>query len=249
MATLKETMDRVARHCSLTPPSDWITTTNASYVEIKDFLEETVDELLERVDWPSPIGKTSDITGVGTPSSSGNYSTHSLATDFKRLQRGGYSVWEETNTRRIASPVSQDGQWQYLDAVGSAGAYRFYRVQGDEDAGFTIDLFRALTANDTVKVNYISKNWLRLVADSTLSATWADANDTLLLPRRLVELGCVWRFRARKGMGYQDVYAQYEIELTRRANDARTSRSVNMGSAADGGHPMRVPVPDFIPSS
>ena len=250
MATVKDAMDRAARYCSLTPPSDWITTTQASYVEFKDFLDDTVDELLERIDWPSPIGKVSDISGPGTPSSSGNYSTHSLASDYKRLMRGEFAVWEQSNTRRKGVPITQDGQWQYLDEVGSAGAWRYYRVQGDEDDGFTIDLFRAVSATETIKVNYISKYWLRLASDDSLTNDWMSADDTLLLPRRLVELGVVWRFRQRKGLGYNDVYGQYEIELTRRANDYRTARRIDMGNSTMGEvHPMRVPVPDFIPSS
>jgi len=248
MATIKEAMDRAARECSLTPPSDWISTTSATYVEMLDFLDETVEELLDRIDWPAPIGATSTITGPGTASSSGNYSTHSLPSGMKRIKRDNWAVWESSNTRRMAVPISTDGQWGYLDTVGSAGAWRYYRTAGDEDAGFTIDFFRALSATETMSVNYVSKNWLRLASDSTEAATWADAADTLLLPRRLIELGVVWRFRQRKGLGYQDKYAEYEIRLTRAANDYRKSRSISFGGS-DGSHPMRVPVPDFIPSS
>lgn len=249
MATVKQAMDRAARECSVTPPDDWISTTGATYTELLDFLDETVEELLDRIDWPSPIGATSEITGPGTVSSSGNYSTHSLPAAMKRIKRDDWAVWEATNTRRMGVPISTDGQWQYLDTVGSAGAWRYYRTAGDEDAGFTIDFFRALTSSETMNVNYVSKNWLRLASDSSASDTWADAADTLLLPRRLIELGVVWRFRQRKGLGYQDKYAEYEIRLSRAANDYRKVRKVTFGGGGDGLHPMRVPVPDFIPSS
>lgn len=249
MATVKQAMDKAARECSLTPPDDWISTANATYVEMKDFLDDTVDELLDRVDWPSPIGATSSITGPGTLSSSGNYSTHSLPSATKRIMRDDWSVWEESNTRRRAVSISMDGQWGYLDTVGSAGAWRYYRTAGDEDSGFTIDFFRAVTATETMQVNYVSKNWLRLASDSSASDTWTDANDTLLLPKRLIELGVVWRFRQRKGLGYQDKYGEYEIRLTRTANDYRKTRKIGFGGPDADYHPMRVPVPDIIPSS
>lgn len=248
MATVKEAMDRAARQCSITPPSDWITPVQTTYLEMKDFLAETVGELLDRVDWPAPISAVSQITGPGTAVS--NYSQHDLPAAYKRLQRNEWAVWEESNTRRTCTPIQNDGQWQYLDQVGSAGAYRYYRVKGDEDAGFQIEFFRALSSSQTVNVNYVSKNWLRLNSDSSLASTWTDVADTLLLPRELIELGVIWRFRRRKGIGYADMLAEYETKLTRKANDYRTSRSINFGGLQhEHAHPMRVPVPDYIPSS
>lgn len=245
MATIKEVMDEAARECSITPPSDWVGSTEPRYVELRGFLNRTARELLERVDWPSPIGATASISGPGTEIS--NYSQHDLPSGFGRLMRDDFAVYETTTTRRRCVPVSSDGQWTHLDQVGSAGAYRYYRTAGDEQDGFTIDFFRALTASQTVKVQYVSKYWLK--SDGTETDTWTTNDDTLLLPRELIDLGVIWRFRRRTGLAYQDVYGEYEQRLSRIVNDARNRRGIPFGGDTEPVHPMRVPVPDFIPPS
>jgi hypothetical protein len=245
MATLKDVMDSAARECSITPASDWVSTTSERYIELKGHMYKTARELIERIDWPSPLGAVATITGPGTVTS--NYSTHTLPAAFSRLQRDDYAVYETTNTRRRCVPVSLAGEWTHLDEVGSAGAYRYYRTAGDEEAGFTIDFFRALSASEEVKVHYVSKNWILTSGNGT--DEWANAADTILLPRELVELGVIWRFRRRSGLAYLDVYGEYEQRLSRLANDAKVRRSINFGGDNEPAHPMRVPVPDFIPSA
>jgi hypothetical protein len=246
MATLKEVMDEAARECSITPATDWISTTDARYLELRGHMYRTARELLERIDWPEPISAVSTITGPGTVTS--NYSTHSLPAAFGRLQRDSFAVYETTNTRRRCVPVSTAGEWTHLDEVGSAGAYRYYRIAGDEEAGFTIDFFRALSATQEVKVHYVAKNWI-VTTGSTETDEWANIADTILLPRDLIELGVVWRFRRRSGLAYLDVYGEYEQRLARLSNDYKVRRSLNFGGDSEPAHPMRVPVPDFIPSS
>ena len=240
MATIAAAMDVAARQCSLAVPALWTTNTQTSYMELKDFLYETTDELLDRVDWPPNVSATATLSGTGA-------TTYSLPSDFRRVHRDEMAVFETTNTRRMCVPVPQDGTWEYLNEVGSAGAYRYFRIEGDEEAGFTIDFFRALDSGETVKVQYVKDRWLKTGGND--SKTWTTDDDTLLLPRRLIELGVVWRFRRRKGLGYQDVYSEYEMRLSRAANDYRNRRKISFGNEGPEVHPMRVPVPDYIPSS
>ncbi len=240
MATVASAMNKAARHCSYSPPSAWVTATQFQWMELKDFLEETAEELLDRVDWPPNIGASATISGTGA-------TTYSLPSDFKRLMRDPMAVYESSNTRRACVPVSSDGVWQYLDDVGSAGAYRYFRVEGDEEDGFTIDFERALDSGETVYVQYVKDRWLKTSGND--SKVWTTEEDTLLLPSRLIELGVVWRFRRRKGLGYQDVYSEYEMRLARLANDYRNRRKIVYGDPGAEVHPMRVPVPDYIPSS
>lgn len=240
MATVKKAMDRASRQCSVRTPADWISTTQDTYLELKDFLEETIEDVLDRVDLPSPIGDEQTIAGDGS-------TTYNLDASLKRIMRDSWAVFETTDTRRRCVPVQMDGQWAYLNEVGTAGAYRYYRTAGDEEAGYTIDFYRALESGDEVKVQYVSKYWL--LSSSVESDTWSNAADTLLLPRRLIELGVIWRYRRRKGLGYADVNGEYETKISRMINDARNTRSIYFGSQVEDQHPMRVPVPDIIPSS
>lgn len=240
MATVAEVMNKVARECRVSAPNSWITATTLTYMELKDLLQETVDELLERVDWPDPITKDTTITGTGVE-------TYALPADFKRLTRDELTVYEETTTRRAGIPVSSRGAWTHLQQIGSADGNRYYRTSGDEEAGFEISFFQTPATGDSIIASYVSKNWLTIA--SVEGADWSDEAATLLLPRRLIELGVVWRFRRRKGLPYLDRYNEYEGIIARQANDKKGIRSIRFGDDADQPLPMRVPVPDFIPSA
>lgn len=238
MATVAEVMDEAARECSLTPPTSWITTTTASFLEFKQFLTETVDEVLERVDWPDPIAQDTTITGDDT-------ADYDLPSDFKRLTRDPLTVYEATRTRRAGIPVTSNGQWTHLNDIGSADGNRYFRLSGDEEDGFVIEFYPTPATGDSITVSYISKNWLK--SAGTAGATWLTADDTLLLPKRLIKSGVIWRFRRRKGLAYADRLAEYEGILARMRNDARVIRSVDMGGGGAMRNPFDIAIPDYIP--
>lgn len=238
MATVKDVMDKAARGCSVTPPTSWITSTALTFMELKDLLSDTVEELLDRIDWPDPITKNTVITGTGVES-------YALPADFKRLTRDPLAVYETTTTRRAGIPVSTNGAWTHLQQIGSAGGDRYYRTSGDEESGYEIAFYQYPATGASITVSYVSRNWLSL--SGTEGYQWTNVAATLLLPARLVELGVVWRFRRRKGLPYADRYNEYEAKLARLANDARGVRSVNMAGGRGMRNPLDVPVPDFIP--
>lgn len=240
MPTVAEVMDEAARECSLTPPVSWITASTLSHVEMKDFLRDTADELLERIDWPAPIATDYEITGDGTVD-------YSLPSDFKRLTRDDFAVYESTGTRRRCIPVHSNGVWTCLVEHNAAGGNRYFRTNGDEESGYEIEFFDYPTSGNTITVSYISKNWLTHAGAA--ASTWQDVADTLLLPKRLVKMGVIWRFRRRKGLPYADRMAEYEAELARKANDSRVIRTIDMTGGGSRQSPFDIPVPDSIPSS
>ena len=241
MATVVDVMNKAARECSVTAPSSWIAATTTTYLELKDFLADTVDELLDRVDWPEPITQDTIITGTGVES-------YALPSDFKRLTRDDFAVYETTTSRRAGIPITSNGDWTFLQDVGSAGGNRYYRITGNEEDGYDIGFYQFPATGDSITVAYVTYNWLS--SGGTPGRVWSDPTATLLLPRRLVEMGIVWRFRRRKGLPYQDRLNEYEGNLIRLANDARGVRKIAFGESSNpDAKPMRVPVPDFIPSS
>lgn len=237
MSTVAAVMDRAARMCRVDPPTNWMLDTSTTYADLKDALAETVDELLQRVDWPDPITRDVTITGTGAE-------TYPLPSDFKRLTRDSLAVYETTTTRRAGIPVRTNGEWTLLKDLGSAGGDRYYRVSGDEDNGFEISFYREPQASDNIIVSYVSKNWLAI--GGIQGDEWTDASATLLLPQSLIVKGVVWRFRRDKGLSYADRLNEYEADLSRRANDMRGVRKINMGGPTTRS-PFDIPVPDYIP--
>lgn len=240
MTTIAAAMNRAARQCSVTPPSAWVTSTDPTIVELKDYLDETVGDILDRCDLPSPIGAEYDIPADGSE-------TYGLPEGFRRLMRDPHAVFEKSNQRRPLTPVSRDGEWTHLKEIGSTGAERFYRMTGYE-GNYSISIFQEPDASVEIVVAYVTENW-KATAAGEVGSIWGAEDDVLLLPRKVVEAGVIWRFRERKGLPYQARYTDYEAQLGRLMNDRRTRRIIDLGGASHWRKPWDVPVPDFIPES
>ena len=236
MTTIVDVLNRIARHCSISAPSSWITAAADEHVEIRDdFLRECVDDLLDRVDWPQPVGAQVTITGTGVAS-------YALPADFRRLQRNAYSVYDE-QLDAPGIPVSTDGDWVELLDSGIAGADRFYRITG-YDGAWEIE-FEGEPTTDII-LSYVTKNWMA-TAGGTVGSMFTASDDVLILPERLIEVGTIWRWRERRGLPFQDKYNEFNMLLARHLNDVRGRRVVSFKR----GKPVRWQdrVPAFIPSA
>lgn len=240
MSKVSEVMDDVALECATSVPNSWISAaTTRTYAEFHSILRITARELLDRADWPNPVTKDAVIAGTDAE-------TYDLPADFRRLTFDDDTVFETTRTRGSAIPVTSNGAWTALKLYGSAGGERYYRTSGDDSSGFDISFYRPLETGASIAVSYVAQNWLR--SGGNPADTWATVDDTLLLPDELIRLGCVWRFKRRKGFPYQDIMNEYEAKLARLANESRGKRTICFGDK-EPGLPMRVPVPDVIPSA
>lgn len=236
--TIKAAMDNAARTCRITPPSVWTSSTTPSVLELVALLYQTADELLERVDWS---GLTLDSTVTGTGGAS-----YSLPSDFKRLTRDESAVFETTPNRRRLVPITTNGDWTNMLQLQAAGGYRYYRIIGED----SIEFYRPLEdTTGVVKLSYVSTKWIK-DSGGTKIAAWSADTDTTLLPAKLLEMGVVWRFRRDKGLVYADRQAEFEMHLSRYANDTRGLRVIDMTgpNASDlNRQPIRTVLPDSLP--
>jgi len=241
MTLISDALNRVARQCSIDTPTSWAGATDDEYLAIRDdFLLETVDDILERVDLPSPLGAQVTITGDGSED-------YDLPANFKRLQRDPMAVYETTTNRRACIPVPDDGTWTHIKELGTAGVERYYRLKGYA-GNWTIGFYQNPTAGVSITVSYVTKNWM-VTDGGTQGAAFTSNDDILLLPRRLVEVGTVMRFRERNGLDFAPHRVEYETLINRFSNDSRTRRSINFGEPESRIAPWDVPVPDWIPSA
>lgn len=217
MTTVVDVLNRIARHCSISAPSSWVTATADEHVEIRDdFLRETVDDLLDRVDWPQPVGAQVTITGTGV-------ATYALPAGFRRLQRNPFSVYD-VSLDAPGIPITTDGDWVELLDSGVAGADRFYRLTGYEGA-YEIEVEAALDTGSELTLSYVSSNW-KATGAGVVGDMFTAADDVVILPPRLLEVGTIWRWRERKGLPFQDKYTEFNMLLGRYLNDIRGRRSV-----------------------
>ena len=239
MTQITEALNRIARQCGVQPPSSWVTATRTDHVEIRDdFLMETIVDIQDRVDLPSPIGKQTTITGTGAE----NYA---LPSDFHRVARDPFAVYDSALDRPVV-PIQADGEWTHIKDIGTTGVIRYYRIKG-YDGTWTIDLYSEPSAAVEVVVSYVSTLWMA-TAGGTAGTMFTAEDDVLLMPRRVVEAGTVWRFRERRGLPYLDKYNEYEALIARLSNDGRSRRSIDMGGRQTDVRWQDL-IPAFIPPS
>lgn len=233
---IKTYMDRAARQCSVTPPSNWITDTDTNIQVLMGCLEDEISELLDRHDW-NQCTLTESITGTGATS-------YDLPTHFRRLCRQPNAVYETTGNKRPLIELSNNADWTEMLAWNTTGGNRYYRLQGK-----SIEVYDALPTDNVVKVQYVSNRWV-LKDDGSTEAAWSNASlDQSFIPGILIQYGVKWRFRQHKRVSYVDDKALYEGTLARMIGDDTPKRRIDFSGPGRPTHPMRVPVPDRIPTS
>lgn len=215
MTLITDILDRAARQASVPAPSNWATSTEQAIAEMRDFLSETAEDILDRADLSGPHATTTTVAGTGD-------STYALPATFRRLVRDMRAVIEPGQSGRPSMPLADDGEWQRLSALGGTTAARYHRLTGTPGA-WSIEVLPALATGASLTLAYISTDWI-VGGGSAFTAT----TQSTTLPRRLVECGVVWRARERKGMPFDAKLAEYEALLA-------ASPLLSWGLAVPGG--------------
>lgn len=233
--SIHEAMDDAARECSITPPDNWLTTTDTTELQFLTFLRAAVDELLNRHAW-SAVSTDYTFNGPG--------STFALPSDFWRVAPEENALYETSPMRRVVDPMPNRGDWTETVAWNWTGVKRYYRLRNT-----TIEFIATLPNPCTIKMAYVQNTWAQTAGGSPLT-TWTNLTDISLLPGPLLRMDIIWRWRRHKGIIYADRKAEFETEFARYVGDDAPRRKVDItGPPIEIRHPMRVPVPDFIPSA
>jgi hypothetical protein len=233
---VKDYVDAAARECSITPPANWITATTSTEMQFKQFLADVARELLQRHEWAACAADTT-FTGGG--------SVYSLPVDYFRVFDDGDAVYEISPMRRPVKPMPNRGDWTVTKTWNWTGSQRYYRLLGS-----SIEFQATLPVGASVKMAYLKNTWAVSSDGVTPRSVWSNVADISYIPAYLLQLGIIWRWRRSKGLVYADRRSEFESELARCVGDDGNRRKVDFsGPSTDTGNPMRVPVPDFIPSS
>lgn len=234
MATVKQEIDDAAGECGITAlPSSWLGQ-NSDQLMMQRLLRAVVRDVIDRHDW---TGSSTTVTLQPTT----QLDVWGFPDDFHRLQRGENSVFEVSPNRRPVVPMVDDGDWQELNAWSAAGVQRYYRRTSQG-----LEFYRPVPAGATVKISYVTGGWVVGGASEWTSSNEATA--VPVFPSQLIRFGVISRWRRQKGLPYEAEQAEYESVLARSIGEDRPRRLFRTdGPSLQSPHPMRVPVPDFIP--
>lgn len=160
-------------------------------VKLRQFINETGDELARRVDW-SPLRKTVSIVGQGFSA------PYDLPADYSRLI-SGFAV--RVNNSAIRGGLTAD-EWNALRPI--AGIPRYFQTIANQIAFYPYP-----TEGTTIALTYQSERWVK--GNKTLLE---QDGDEALIPERLLEMGGIWRSKRHIGADYSDYLAEYEAAIT-----------------------------------
>ena len=215
MDLIKDSMDDVARECGVAVPSLWAANTDDTYMQIKMYLRQTANELLDRIDWQN-CTLNQVITGTATD-------TYALETDFKRPTRDKNTVYGNSPQRWAFAPITSNGDWTKLESWGALSTY-FYRFTGTN-----IEFSQTINSPDEITLSYVTKNWIS--SASVRVATWTTDLDETYLDGSLLYLGTTWRWKRKMGLDYASMMGEYETELSRRSADDRQRQKVDFNKS------------------
>lgn len=184
-------------------------------------------QLMRRHDWQGLVG-ASIFTSTATEFQSG-----SIPSDYDRI--AAYTkLWNVTAGKPYIGPIDVNTFMRLKLGSGvTAGSPGYWLI-----ALNAINIYPAPSAGDTLRFNYISKNYCQSSGGATQS-DWAADADTAMIPEHLMELGIVWRWLRAKGMDYAEEMAAYEREVEKAAS--RDRGPVN--AVVVDGQPRDFPVP------
>lgn len=150
------------------------------------------------------------------------------------------TFWDRTTSLPILGPVSEK-DWQTLKAFPVTGPYLQYRISEGKL------LINPVPAADTAAFEYKSTSWCQS-SGGTGQSKWAADSDTGRLDERLMTLGVIWRWKARKGLEYQEDFIAYERLVKDAMGRDKSARTLNAAAGPVDRLPgIIVPVGSWTP--
>lgn len=222
---------QAARRIGISPPTVVVASSDPQILQLLALANEEGQELSARYPWTA-LQNESTFTTVATESQ--GIITTLAGSSFRYILND--IMWDRTLLRPVFGPlVPQD--WQALKARNVNGPYAQFRIRGT-----SVLFIPAPVAGDTVAFEWISRNWVNVTSPVGTSATWTADADTGALDEEIMTQGLIWRWKATKGLNYEEDYMKYErLVADQTARDGGKAR-LNLGGGLNN-FPAGVLVP------
>ena len=200
--TLLTICQDAANLIGITAPDAVTSSTDTSTIQLEACANQEGRSQVQKYSWEVLIQEGSHTTIAAE--SQGAMTT--IATDFGRFSN--QTLWNRTTDRRYYGPITA-AKWQQILAVVSGGITNYFRIRGGN-----LLMHPTPTAGESVKFEYVSKNWVDTSGGSTANADkFSGDSQTTVLEEELVVLGVVWRFLKLKGLPYDQQFVDYQNSM------------------------------------
>jgi hypothetical protein len=212
--TILAVFEQLCPVIGLAVPTTVYGSTDREHVELQALANEMAVRIAKAHDW-TLLRTLKTYTGDATTTQ------HALPTDYMRMLKKA-QVWSSELTTPLTHIVDTD-YWLELDVRGiSLGVNRWTILGGN------MEIKPALDTAVTAKWYYIS-NLIVDPATGDNKALFTIDTDTFRLNERTLRLGCLWQWRANKGLPYGEDMANYEDALAQDIAQDQGSRLIRIG--------------------
>ncbi len=214
----------------LPEPSVVVTSTDENVKQMRVLVNREGQALSQRTQWQELIKEASHTTLAAELQGT----MASIAPNFRYVVNE--TMWNDDLQRPVPGSLTP-AQWQQLKVSDASGPYHAYRIQNK-----SLYLYPAPTAGETVKFEYMSKNWVLDVDGTTTKPVFVADDDTGLLDEEILTLGLIWRWKRATGLDYAEDYREYSVMLA--DAEARNTGNPIINASGRGSSRPPVSVPD-----
>ena len=219
--TLLTICQDAAKIIGITAPDAVTASTDTSVIQLNAVANQEGRALVERYDWEVLTKEGSKTTLAATSQGT----MVSIAADFGRFSNN--TMWNRTTDRTYHGPLT-GAQWQRILAVVSGGITNYFRIRGG-----SLLLHPTPPAGESIKFEYISKNWVDESGGAVADADkFTGDSQTSVLSEELITLGVIWRFLKIKGLPYDQQFMEYQSRLQEYTQSDGAKPILRMGGSS-----------------
>lgn len=199
MTALSACQDAISRLVARRPASVFASADEIC-VEIASLANEAAADIATSADWQA-------LTTLKIINGDGVTEEWSLPDDYDRMVLGT-DIHSSTWTRMRYAPVGTLDNWLDLKTLTPAIPPGYWHIMGGKIAFVPV-----VSSGDDARFYYISNKWARS-AGGTAKASFDRDDDTFALDERVLTLSLIWRWKAMKGMTYDEDIKSYDLALS-----------------------------------
>jgi len=189
-------------------------------VEISSLANEAAADIAKAADWQA-------LTTLNVINGDGVTEAWPLPDDFDRMVNGS-DIHSSTWTRMRYQPAGTLDNWLDLKTLIPAIPPGYWHILGGQIAFVPV-----VSSGDDAQFYYISTKWARS-ASSAPKAAFDRDDDSFALNERVLTLALIWRWKAMKGMTYDEDIRNYDIALSQAMARDKGSRVIRKRGRTGG---------------
>jgi hypothetical protein len=199
--TILNIVKSVAQRVGLPVPTT-VVSTDRQVQQLVALANEEGEELADRYNWTALQKEATWVTIAAEDQGVLNGTILAASAGFKYVIND--TIWNRTTQFKPGGPISPKG-WQGLKATPLSGFWSQYRIRGGH-----LLFLPAASAGQTVAFEYVTENWAVDTLGTTGKSEFTADDDYPLLDSKIIRSGLVWRWKAAKGLSYQEDFQKYE---------------------------------------